>query len=110
MAGKLKNILVASQAIRQNANPRTIEHELMINEQNKIAREKLAKESGGEGLAALALLPPVETDRYTFNMEEFKRAENITSTQMEKDVREEGELHKYMIQAMNKPDSLPNWN
>ena len=43
-------------------------------------------------------------------MEEFKRAENITSTQMEKDVREEGELHKYMIQAMNKPDSLPNWN
>jgi hypothetical protein len=29
---------------------------------------------------------------------------------MEKDVREEGELHKYMIQAMNKPDSLPNWN
>ena len=68
------------------------------------------KMQGDDAAAALALLPAVEPDRYSFNMEEFKRAENITSTQMEKDVREEGELHKYMIQAMNKPDSLPNWN
>ena len=29
---------------------------------------------------------------------------------MEKDIKVEGELHKYMLQAMSKPDSLAYWN
>ena len=48
--------------------------------------------------------------KYPFTMEEFKTAEIITQDQMAKDIKDEGELHKYMIQAMNKPDGLPLWN
>ena len=35
--------------------------------------------------------------KYPFSMDEFKTAEMITQDQMTKDIKDEGDLHKYMI-------------
>jgi len=42
-------------------------------------------------------------------MKEFETAWEIQHAQMDKDLKVEGVLHKYMKAAMQKPDSLPSW-
>ena len=46
---------------------------------------------------------------HPYSMDEFKQARQITETQMNKDLQEEGILNKYMMQAMSNPVQIASW-
>jgi hypothetical protein len=48
-------------------------------------------------------------EKYEYNLSEFNRGLQITQDQMDRDMQD-GELNKFMVQAMQKPDALSHWN